>query len=111
LKPVDASSNPYLALGAVIAAGMNGIWEKMHLPEPVQKDPSALSSVEMDKLGVNLLPQNMKEAFDNLKENKPLLDAFGAELSKSYMAVKNTEYEELRKLPSEKKVDLLLEKY
>lgn len=44
LKTVDASANPYLALGVVIAAGIAGIRESMVLKEPLQKDPETLSS-------------------------------------------------------------------
>lgn len=111
LKTVDASSNPYLALGAVIAAGTDGINQNMELAEPVQRDPATLSSSEMDEMGMNQLPSNMEESLNNLKENKVLMKAFGAELSRSYLAVKTAEYEELRKLSSEREVDLLLYKY
>ena len=110
-KTMDASSNPYLALGAVIAAGLDGVCNEMNLAEPVGKDPAALSSVERDKLKIHSLPCNMKESMDNLKENKVLLKAMGPELSKSYLAVKKAEYEALCKLPAGKEVDLLLEKY
>lgn len=40
LKTVDASSNPYLALGVVLAAGLDGIRGKMTLKKPVQQDPA-----------------------------------------------------------------------
>jgi len=111
LKPIDASSNPYLAMGAVIAAGLDGIQEQLELPEPIQKDPATLSSAEMDELEVKSLPSDMKEALLNLKKDETILGAMGPELSKSYLAVKNVEYEELRKLPHKKGVNLLLEKY
>lgn len=111
VKPVDASSNPYLALGAVIATGLDGVRKKIELPRPIQKDPATLSSVEMDKLGVKLLPNDMKETLLNLKKDETILGAMGPELSKSYLAVKNVEYEELSKLSLKKEVNLLLEKY
>ena len=111
VKTVDASANPYLALGAIIAAGLDGVCKRMELSQPIQKDPASLSYAEMDELGVKLLPSNMKEALDNLKKDKVILDAMGGDLSKSYLAVKKAEYEALQKLPSGKEVDLLLEKY
>ena len=111
VKTVDATANPYLALGVVIAAGLDGLSKNMELSQPIKKDPANLSSAEMDELGVKLLPSNMKEAIANLKKDKPLLDAMGGDLSKSYLAVKSAEYEALEKLPSGKEVNLLLEKY
>nr|WP_319372695.1 glutamine synthetase [uncultured Methanobacterium sp.] len=111
IKSVDASSNPYLALGGVLAAGIDGILKKMTLPQPVQRDPATLSVVEKDNFGVKLLPGNMKEALDKLEKNEVILNAMGMDLRKSYLAVKKAEYEALQKLPSGKEVDLLLEKY
>jgi glutamine synthetase len=111
LKTVDASSNPYLAMGVVLAAGLDGIREKMTLENPVQQDPATFSMVEMDNLGVKPLPSNMEESLQKLEKNEVILNALGVDLSKSYLAVKKAEYEALKKLPSGKEVSLLLEKY
>ena len=111
IKTVDASANPYLALGVVIAAGLDGIKEKMVLEEPVQLDPATLSPREMDEMGVKPLPGNMGEVLHNLEKDEVILNAMGEDLSKSYLAVKKTEYETLKNLPSAKEVELLLEKY
>lgn len=111
LKTVDASSNPYLAMGAVIAAGLHGIKEKMRLEEPVQNDPAALSPEERDEKGIIPLPGNLGDAIDALGKDKTISDAMGPELSRSYLAVKKTEYEDLQAMHSQKEVELLLEKY
>ncbi len=111
LKTVDASANPYLALGVVIAAGIAGIRESMVLKEPLQKDPETLSSAQRDEMGVERLPGNMAEALSNLEKNKTILKALGPDLSTSYLAVKNAEYESLKNLSLEKELELLLEKY
>ncbi|AXV39347.1 glutamine synthetase family protein [Methanobacterium sp. BAmetb5] len=111
LKTVDAASNPYLALGAVIAAGLNGIQENMTLTEPVQKDPATLSPEERDEKGIIPLPGNLGEALEALRKDRTISNAMGPELSKSYLAVKNKEYEDLQAMHSQKEVELLLEKY
>jgi glutamine synthetase len=111
LKTVDASSNPYLALGAVIAAGIDGIRKMMELPEPIQKDPATLNPAEMDEMGIKPLPSNLGEALNNLKENKTLLKALGLELSRSYLAVKEAEWSFIKKLDSKKEIELLADKY
>ena len=41
LKASDASGNPYLALAAVIGAGMAGLEEGLTLPEPIQDEPGS----------------------------------------------------------------------
>ena len=43
LKAADASCNPYLAVGGLIAAGLDGIERGLQPPEPVAVDPAALS--------------------------------------------------------------------
>jgi len=111
LKTVDATSNPYLALGVVLAAGLDGIHKKMALNEPVQQDPATLSPLEMGKIGVKLLPQNMGEALDNLEKDEVILNALGEDLSKSYMAVKAEEWSFMGKIDSKKEVELLVDKY
>jgi glutamine synthetase len=65
----------------------------------------------MDEMGVKPLPGNMGETLDNLEKDEVILNAMGEDLSRSYLAVKKTEYETLKNLPSAKEVELLLEKY
>ena len=42
LKACDATCNPYLAIGGVIAAGLDGIERELEPPEPVDVDPATL---------------------------------------------------------------------
>jgi glutamine synthetase len=109
LKTVDASSNPYLALGAVIAAGLDGV--DLELMKPVQKDPGTLSSSERDELEIKLLPSDLGEAIKHLKKNKKILKAMGEALSTSYLAVKRAEWDFLRRISSDKELELLIDKY
>ncbi len=52
LKPSDSSANPYLALGAVIHAGLDGIRRKLDPGEAVNVDPATLSDAERLARGV-----------------------------------------------------------
>lgn len=109
LKTVDASSNPYLALGVVITAGLVGIKEEMDLVNPVQEDPAYLS--EKQVLKIDRLPSSLAETIAELKNDKIILDAMGEKLSKAYIAVKEADLKELSELNLEDEVDLLLETY
>lgn len=111
LKTVDATSNPYLALGVILAAGLDGVHKEMALGEPVQQDPATLSPLEMAKIGVKLLPQNIGEALDNLEKDEVILNAMGDDLSKSYLAVKAEERSFMGKIDSKKEVEILIDKY
>jgi glutamine synthetase len=104
-KTVDATSNPYLALGCVIAAGIDGIKQKIDLPDPIQKDPA---SVELD---VPRLPKSLDKSLASLKNDKILLDALGHDLSRAYLAVKKAEWDVTKKMCLKEEVKLLKNKY
>lgn len=111
LKTVDASSNPYIALGVVMAAGIAGIKEEMTLGNPVQEDPAYLAEDQLEKHKINKLPSNLSEAIAEFKDDKIIQDAMGEKLSKAYIAVKKADLKELSELTLEDEVDLLLETY
>src|SRR5438270_1969201 len=52
LKPADHSGNPYLAMGALIAAGLDGIQNAIDPGEPEEIDPGNYSDEEREKGGI-----------------------------------------------------------
>jgi glutamine synthetase len=62
IKSSDATANPYLALGVIIRAGMDGLERKLKLPDPVQMDPANLDDKERAKMGIDDLPSSPDEA-------------------------------------------------
>jgi glutamine synthetase len=88
LKACDSSSNPYLALGGVIAAGLDGIERQLELPPPVTVDPHTLDEEERATLGAVRHPQTLGEALAALRADSVLMEALGDRLSTSYLAVK-----------------------
>lgn len=111
LKTVDASSNPYLAFGAIIAAGLDGIERSLELSAPIQLNPSSLSTSEREKLNVSSLPSSASDALGFLESDQVILAALGNELARAYVGVKRTELAALESLTFEQEVELLLEKY
>jgi glutamine synthetase len=111
LKTVDAASNPYLALGTVIAAGLDGIRQKMTLPNPVQEDPADIRDSKLEKQQIKKLPSNLGDAIGELKKDKALISAMGEKLAKAYIAVKEADIRELDGLSLEEEVEILLETY
>jgi glutamine synthetase len=111
LKTVDASSNPYLALGAVIACGLDGVRLKRKLPSPVGVDPGTLTEKERAALHAPRLPRSLDEALKALRKDETLLGAMGAPLAQAFTAVRKAEWEALHGLSLEDEVSLLLERY
>jgi glutamine synthetase len=91
LKPSDSSGNPYLALGAFIHAGLDGIRSKIDPGEAVNQDPAVMSDAERARLGVHRLPASLSAALDALVTDSVLLDALGPLRSAAYLAVKRSE--------------------
>jgi glutamine synthetase len=92
VKSSDPSNNPYLALGGVIAAGIDGVINKLDPGEPMLNDPGDLRSDELDRRGIHPLPESLALAADNLEKDELLMDALGPMLAQSYLAVKRSEH-------------------
>jgi glutamine synthetase len=92
LKASDSSNNPYLALGGLIAAGLDGIARKLEPGQVSLIDPANFSDEERAERGIERYPTTQAEAMDALAQDQVLLDALGPELSTSYLAVKRSEY-------------------
>ncbi len=91
LKPADHSGNPYLALGALLAAGLDGVRRALDPGEPVEVDPGNLSDDERERRGIQRLPQSLDAALDALQHDSVLLDVLGPQLATAYIAVKRLE--------------------
>ncbi len=111
LKTIDASANPYLALGAVILAGLDGIRQQRHLGSPVATDPGHLPLAVREQQGIDRLPTQLGEAIAHLKQNSLLLEGLGAELAQAFLAVRQAEWEAMKNLSLEAEVELLLRRY
>lgn len=88
LKACDATCNPYLALGGLIAAGLDGIERGLEPPDPIDVDPATLPEDERPPR----LPATQEEALDALAADRLLADALGPTLAGSYLAVRRSEW-------------------
>jgi glutamine synthetase len=91
LKPSDPSCNPYLALGGLLAAGLDGIERKLDPGTPTLVDPDSLSDAERAQRGIRRLPRSLGEALDAFERDEVLRDALGDVLAREYLAVKRSE--------------------
>jgi glutamine synthetase len=91
LKPSDSSANPYLALGACIQAGLDGIRRKLDPPEAVNVDPATLSDTERLAAGAHRLPGSLDAALDALEADELLMESLGGLRRRAYLAVKRSE--------------------
>jgi glutamine synthetase len=90
-KPSDASANPYLSLGGLIACGLDGIERELDPGEPSQRNPVDLTPEELLRGKVRPLPNTMSGALDEFEKDGLLKDAFGDLLYRCYLGVRRAE--------------------
>jgi glutamine synthetase len=91
LKPCDPSNNPYLALGGLLAAGLDGMERTLDPGEPTLVDPDTLSEAERTRRGIRELPRSLAEALAALERDEVLRAVLGDTLAREYLAVKRSE--------------------
>jgi glutamine synthetase len=91
LKAADASGNPYLALGGLLAAGLDGLERGLDPGHPTEVDPASLAAAERDQRGITRLPTSLDEALAALEADSALLEALGPMLAHSYLTVRRSE--------------------
>jgi glutamine synthetase len=93
LKAADASCNPYLAVGGLIAAGLDGLERGLEPPAPVEVDPATIAEDERERSAIHPLPSTQQESLRALEADALLMDALGPVLAQSYLAVRRSEWE------------------
>ena len=101
LKACDPSCNPYLALGGLILAGLDGIRRGLVPPEPALKDPASMSDEERARSGIQPLPTTLRLALSNLQADDLLFSGLGDLLGRCIIAVRTSECEALEAMSPE----------
>jgi len=93
LRLMDGSANPYLLQASVLAAGLDGLTNKIDPGKPLN-----CNMYEDHKKYPNLpkLPDELDQSLEKLKNNKDMNDAFGKEAINSYIKLRNLEIKEFK---------------
>ncbi|HXW58850.1 MAG TPA: hypothetical protein VEJ23_05170 [Solirubrobacteraceae bacterium] len=90
-RGADATANPYLALGALLRAGLDGLRAKLPAPPLLEGDPAELDDAEAARLGVGALPGSLEEALSALAGDDSARGWMAPLLYEAYVAVKQAE--------------------
>ena len=95
LRLMDGSANPYLLQASVLAAGINGIKNKIDPGKPLN-----CNMYEDFAKYPNLpkLPDELDQSLKQLKQNKEMNNAFGTEVIDSYIKLRATEIKEFNNI-------------
>jgi glutamine synthetase len=91
-RTVSAGCNPYLALAAYVAAGMDGIENKIDPGDPNLENMYDKSLGEILDQGTQILPQSLLEALGELCQDELVQDALGV-IAPEFIDLKTQESE------------------
>ena len=111
IKAVDGSANPYLALGAIVAAGLDGVRRGLDPGEPVVTNPHDMDATEREARGIRRYPTTLAESLAELEQDQVLLDALGAERAHEFMCVRRAEWDELGHAPIDRQIAAHFRRY
>ena len=98
VRAVDGLANPYLALTALLAAGLDGIDRRLDPGEPNRENLFDLAVGEVTSRGIRQLPPTLAHAADELVADGVLREGFGkvpgGEYVDYYASVKRAEFAE-----------------
>ena len=90
----DPCGNPYLAIAVQLAAGLDGIHERIDPGEPVNKNIARMSYRERRKFRIDDLPRDLHEALDYLEKDAVVREALGEHIYERYLDAKREEWQE-----------------
>jgi glutamine synthetase len=96
LRCPDPSCNPYLAIAACLAAGLDGIEKKIEPPPPSNFNVYELTAGEREKLGIGSLPASLEEALGELDKDEVVKGALGEHIYERFREAKQKEWDEYR---------------
>lgn len=96
IRSVDPSANPYLAFSAVLASGLDGIENKLECKERVYINLYDLDRAEREAMGIENLPENLKDALKALNRNDVVKESLGAHVVEKFVEAKTKEWDDFR---------------
>ncbi|GAV85734.1 Gln-synt_C domain-containing protein/Amidohydro_2 domain-containing protein [Cephalotus follicularis] len=87
IKCFDGCANSHLGLAAIIAAGIDGLRRHLHLPEPIDINPSGLDAT------LQRLPESLSESLEALQKDDVLHDLIGKKLLVAIKGIRKAEIE------------------
>lgn len=96
LRSPDPSANPYLALAVCLAAGLDGIRNRMEPPARVQNNMFEMSEEERKRQGILSIPGDLHAALEMLRQDALLREVLGEHICGRYMEAKEREWTDYR---------------
>ena len=108
----DGTANPYLAIAAILKAGLAGIKDgSIELPPSIGMNAGKLSDSEREMLGIQRMPVSLNEATALAAASEFVEELLGSKLRDYYLEKKREEYNRYRRTISQWELDNYLIQY
>ncbi|HCY0713742.1 TPA: type I glutamate--ammonia ligase [Staphylococcus aureus] len=111
VRSVDPAANPYMALAAILEAGLDGIKNKSKVPEPVNQNIYEMNREEREAVGIQDLPSTLYTALKAMRENEVIKKALGNHIYNQFINSKSIEWDYYRTQVSEWERDQYMKQY
>lgn len=111
LRSVDPSANPYMAIAAILEAGLDGLRNKIEPAASVDRNIYAMDEEERRENGIKDLPSTLHNALKELKNDEVIRGALGEHLFNNFVEAKTLEWDSYRQDVSQWERDQYLELY
>ncbi|HZK76700.1 MAG TPA: type I glutamate--ammonia ligase [Candidatus Kapabacteria bacterium] len=111
LRCPDPSANPYLAFAVMLAAGLDGIENKLPAPAPVEENIFEFTDETAAARGITTVAKSLMEAFDELQKDSVISAALGSFCVEKLTEAKRAEWDSYRMSVTQWELDRYLEVY
>ena len=111
LRNPDPSANPYLAMAAVLQAGLDGVEKAMTPPPPKDSNIFDLTPAQRKAADIHSLPKNLREAVKEFRNSEFAKYTVGEHVHTKYVEAKQEEWKEYTTRVSQWEIDKYLGKY
>jgi glutamine synthetase len=91
-RAVDGAANPYLAAAVMLAAGLDGIENKIDPGPANSENLYELPEQELERRNISFLPTTLREALDWFERDSVVGEALGTGYASYYAGVKREEW-------------------
>ena len=111
LRNPDPSANPYLVLALCLAAGIDGIKNKIQPDAELRENVFELTEQDKKRLGIESLPADLHEAVECLKSDDFIREILGEHIYDKYIEAKEAEWNDYRAAVTQWEIDEYLYKF
>ncbi|MEN1934220.1 type I glutamate--ammonia ligase [Paenibacillus sp. 102] len=96
VRSVDPAANPYLVMATLLAAGLDGIKNKLTPPAAVDRNIYVMTKEEREEAGIVDLPATLAQALVTLQSDEVVCGALGEHLLEHFIEAKEIEWDMFR---------------